>query len=194
MRGMKCAGCGLESDNEKFFRTERQTFTSKTRSLCPACMLDKDDTVLKTTFWTLSGMGLAGVLLIFAFPGVDAGIWLLNMGWLLVAFLVSTVLHEIGHAAAGALSGHRIFYAEIGKGATVLEFKCFGVRWRFRALFFGGLVQALPRRRNAYRLLRTDWRRLGPPIKPWSPSWPMTQTSFPFCSTISPIGCVVRPA
>ncbi|MGA2174147.1 MAG: site-2 protease family protein [Verrucomicrobiota bacterium] len=159
---MKCAGCGIESKNEKFFHTVRRTFTSKARSLCPACFLDKDDAVLKTMFWSFSGLGLVGLLLVFAFPRLVVGIWLLNIGVVLGVVLASTVLHEMGHAAAGTLAGHRMFSIEIGKGATVLEFKWLGVRWRFRTILFGGIVRALPKRRNCYRVKQSLFILGGP--------------------------------
>ena len=101
---MKCAACGAESGNEKFFRTARRTFSSKARSLCPACFRAKDDAILKTIFRSLSGLGLLGLLLIFAFPHLSAGVLLLNIGVVLAAVLMSTMLHELGHAAAGALA------------------------------------------------------------------------------------------
>src|SRR5208283_1735252 len=131
---MKCAACGAESGNEKFFRTARRTFSSKARSLCPACFRDKDDAILKTIFRSLSGLGLLGLLLIFAFPHLSAGVLLLNIGVVLAAVLVSTMLHELGHAAAGALEsvpwnvnfkGTRgIDFVELGKheeGIALLE-------------------------------------------------------------------------
>jgi tetratricopeptide (TPR) repeat protein len=159
---MKCAGCGIESENEKFFQTVRRTFSSRARALCPACFLDKDDGVLKTMFWSYSGLGLVGLLLIFAFPDVVLGIWLLNIGFVLAAVLMGTVWHELGHAAAGTLAGYRVFNIDIGKGAAVLEFKWAGWRWRFRTILFGGVVLGFPRHRNGRRFRESLFILGGP--------------------------------
>jgi len=159
---MKCAGCGLESERDKFFRAVRRTFSRRTRSLCPACFLPRDDAVLKVVFRINLGLGLAGLFLVFAFPNLMLGACLLNIGVLLVGGLAGTILHEVGHAVAGKLVGFRVFSLEIGKGATIWEFKWAGFRWRFRTILFGGLVLAIPRDAHWHRLKQSIFIIGGP--------------------------------
>src|SRR5579862_4628527 len=66
MTAMKCAGCGFESGQETFFHAARRSFSSKTRFLCPARFLDKNDAVLKTMFRSYPGLSLAGLVLALA--------------------------------------------------------------------------------------------------------------------------------
>jgi hypothetical protein len=149
---MKCADCGMESADPGFFQTVRRSFSSKSRSLCPGCVAEKQNAVLKTMMWGYCGAGLAGLALILVFPHLSFGSLLLNMGFVLFAILGGTILHESGHAIAGMLAGHRIFYIEIGQGTAFLEFKQGRTRWRFRTILFGGLVQGFPKSPLRYRL------------------------------------------
>ncbi|HTB82451.1 MAG TPA: site-2 protease family protein [Candidatus Sulfotelmatobacter sp.] len=69
------------------------------------------------------------------------GILLLNIAAFLLLQLISTVLHEVGHAVAGRILGIRIFSIDIGSGQVVYEFLFVNIRWRFRVIAYGGLIR-----------------------------------------------------
>lgn len=69
-----------------------------------------------------------------------------------MSVLISTVLHELGHAIAGKLVGMRVFSIEIGKGRVAYEFILGGIRWRIHAIAFGGLTRGVPFNANFFRL------------------------------------------
>jgi len=194
---MKCARCGLESAHEKFFHTVRRTFSRRTRSLCPTCFRDKDDAVHKITFWSFCVLGLVGLFRIFVFPNLAMVTVPLNLGFLTVASVVGTILHELGHAAAGMLAGHRIFSVEIGKGAAFLEFKWLGSRWRFGALPVGGLVMGMPRRPDCPRLRRALFIAGGPAANAilaliaWKLLWLDKLLAFGPLAGFTPVGMIL---
>jgi tetratricopeptide (TPR) repeat protein len=104
----------------------------------------------------LSGLGvLAGFVLVT---------WALSNGqlslgraggelfWFLVVFLIVIPIHELGHALAGFLVGHRIRSVVVGVGRPLLAFDLGGVAIRINLLPFGGLTMGTPRAGGWLRL------------------------------------------
>jgi hypothetical protein len=72
--------------------------------------------------------------------------------WFLVIFLVVIPIHELGHAVAGLLVGHRIRSVVIGVGPPLLAFDLAGVAIRINLLPLGGLTMGTPRASGWLRL------------------------------------------
>ncbi len=66
--------------------------------------------------------------------------------WFLVVFLIVIPIHELGHALAGFLVGHRIRSVVIGVGRPLLVFNLAGVAVTINLLPLGGLTMGMPRR------------------------------------------------
>ena len=66
--------------------------------------------------------------------------------WFLVIFLIIIPIHELGHALAGLLVGHRIRSVIVGVGRPLLVFELAGVAVRINLLPLGGLTMGMPRR------------------------------------------------
>ena len=72
--------------------------------------------------------------------------------WFLVVFLIVIPVHELGHALAGFLVGHRIRSVVIGVGRPLLAFTLAGVAVTINLLPLGGLTMGMPRRGGWLRI------------------------------------------
>ena len=99
---MTCDKCGLQSENQTLFKTDRELFSSD---------------VLDSLFFGL----------MFLHPDAPSNAAMINVGFLAVGDVFNSLLHEPGQVLFGRIAGFRIF----GLGPKVLEFKrYFGIRWR----------------------------------------------------------------
>ncbi|MCI0744739.1 MAG: site-2 protease family protein [Verrucomicrobia subdivision 3 bacterium] len=92
------------------------------------------------------------------------GALLLNLALLEILVFLCTVLHELGHVAAGQLAGLRVFGVEIGWGRTIADFFTGPLRWQLRAFPFGGVAYATVRSTAAYRLRQSILVLGGPTV------------------------------
>src|SRR6185437_5976574 len=82
--------------------------------------------------------------------------------WFLVVFLVIIPIHELGHALAGLLVGHRIRSVVVGVGPPLLAFDLAGVAVRINLLPLGGLTMGVPRGGSWLRLRMWIFAAGGP--------------------------------
>ncbi|HTX22686.1 MAG TPA: site-2 protease family protein [Candidatus Aquilonibacter sp.] len=159
---MKCDGCHLESERTEIFKSVNRFFRSKDLTLCPACFEKKDDKTNVILIWSYLICGLASFPFILYSPTRSVGLLLLNISVFQLFVLFSTVLHELGHAIAGRLAGIRVFGIEIGKGPVVYEFLVARIRWRVRAIAFGGITRGVPFTAHLFRLKELIYVLGGP--------------------------------
>jgi hypothetical protein len=160
---MKCDNCGLESENQAFFKTEREPF-SRWRTLCISCQRAKETKVLRVVFLIPIVLGLIGLLLALLLPDSRAATPIINFMIIGVGVIAIAFMHELGHVFVGKLAGFRIFALEIGVGQLALEFKLFGMRWRLRKVPLGGRVFGLPSDTHGFRLKQTFFVLGGPMV------------------------------
>lgn len=85
-------------------------------------------------------------------------------GGLYVLESVFLLLHELGHAFAGRLSGYRIEQIRLGYGALVSAFRFADVEWQLRLFPYGGLCFATPLRRDIGKLKQSAFVIGGPAV------------------------------
>lgn len=95
---MKCDGCHLESERAEVFKSVNRFFRSKDLNLCPSCFKKKDDKTNVILIWSYLIFGVLSFPLIFYHPTNTVGLILLNVSVFQLFVLISTVLHELGHA------------------------------------------------------------------------------------------------
>ena len=114
----------------------------------------------------LSGLGvLAGIVLVtwaLSNGQVSLGWAGQQLFWFLVIFLVVVPIHELGHALAGFLVGHRIRSIVIGVGRPLVAFNLAGVAIRINLLPLGGLTMGTPRSGGWLRLRSWIFAAGGP--------------------------------
>jgi hypothetical protein len=148
---MKCEGCSLESERADIFRNVNR-FLKPHTTLCPACFQKAEHKTNTILIWSFLAIGIAAFPLILWRPTHAIGFILLCISVFQLGVLISTILHELGHAAAGRLVGIRVFGIEIGHGQIVYDFFLGGLHWRLRAFPFGGCAHGVPRTAEFYRL------------------------------------------
>src|SRR5262245_12445041 len=72
----------------------------------------------------------------------------------LLVFLLSVPIHELGHALAGAAGGFRIMRIIIGIGPAIASFRWRGVDVQINLLPLGGSTVGVPKRRHRWVRLR----------------------------------------
>jgi tetratricopeptide (TPR) repeat protein len=96
-----------------------------------------------------SGLGILGGFVLVAWTLSNGQVALGRVGqevlWFLVVFLIVIPIHELGHALAGFLVGHRIRSVVIGVGRPLLVFNLAGVAVTINLLPLGGLTMGTPR-------------------------------------------------
>lgn len=147
---MKCYQCHFESEQAAIFSTQTHFFAEETH-LCPDCSYKKNLQKNRRSIWLFFILGVISIPLTFYPPLEVLGIILLNLATLQVLVLVSTVLHELGHALTGRLLGMRVFTVEIGYGRIIHEFFWAGIFWRIRVICFGGLAYVTPCEARLFR-------------------------------------------
>jgi hypothetical protein len=116
---MECDGCHLESERADIFKSVNRFFRSKNLTLCPSCFEKKDEKINIFLIWSFLIFGVLSLPLTIYHPTNPIGLILLNVSVFQLFVLVSTVLHELGHAIAGRLLGMRVLIIQIGKGRII---------------------------------------------------------------------------
>lgn len=159
---MKCDGCHLESERKEIFKSVNRFFRSKDLNLCPACFEKKDNKTNIILIWSYLTCGLLSVPFTLYYPTRGVGLLFLDVSVIQLFVLISTVLHELGHAIAGHLVGIRVFSIEIGKGPVVYEFLAARIRWRIHVIVFGGITRGIPFTAHLFRLKEMIYVLGGP--------------------------------
>jgi hypothetical protein len=115
-------------------------------------------------FWIPFSLGLLGLFLMILHPGSRGNALMINFGFIAVAGICISLMHELGHAFVGRVAGFKIFAVEIGIGPYVLEFKRFGIRWRLKKTPVGGRAYGLPLDIRGFRLKQTLFVLGGPAV------------------------------
>lgn len=132
---MNCDRCGLRSDVEQAFSTEKWLF--KTRHFCPDCTLRRQTQAFLINIAMLVGAGL----LIFSIdPYSRAALVVLQVSLVVLFVLPLILMHELAHAGAAKLTGLRVFGIMVGIGRTVWSGELFGMQWTFNWLPIGGVT------------------------------------------------------
>lgn len=74
------------------------------------------------------------------------------------------LLHELGHAFSGLLSGHHIEQIRLGYGALIASHRFFDTEWHLRLLPFGGLCYGFPKKPRISRFARAAFIAGGPTV------------------------------
>ncbi len=121
---LSCFSCRYKSQNRAFFRQMRAGTLGLDRWFCLGC---KPFPKAKLGFSALAASGffaLLGWLLVAASPGLEPlGYGLLAGGALIFTGPFTLVVHEMGHAAAAALFGRRVYQISIGSGVPFKTIK-----------------------------------------------------------------------
>jgi hypothetical protein len=149
---MKCDGCHLESEREEVFKDFIRFFRRKDLKLCPACFEKENNKINFILIWSYASCGFLSIPLILFTPTRGVGLLFLIFSVALLFVLISTVLHELGHAIFGQLFGIRVFAIQIGYGGVVHEFHFGGIRWRICVIVFGGVTIGVPYSAYLFRL------------------------------------------
>ncbi len=146
---MKCDRCGLQSDVEQAFSTEK-SLLRKPKHFCPDC------TVKRESRWLVFGLAILALsgLLNFAidpFSGVTSVV--LGSILILLFMIPLVIIHELAHAGAAKLVGLRVFGITIGTGKTIWSGKFLGMDWTINILPLAGITMA-----GARPLPHSRWR------------------------------------
>lgn len=138
---MKCDRCGLQSDVEQAFSTQKRLGGS--RHFCPDCTLKRQTNSFLFDIVLLVG---AGILIFSINPNSRAALIVLDVSLIVLFMLPLILMHELAHAGAAKLTGLRVFGIVIGVGKTIWSGKLFGMHWSVNSLPIGGItsVGALP--------------------------------------------------
>lgn len=141
----RCYRCGLRSDTEGFFRSDRGGLFGTTKTVCEGCVANKATDADRRAF-----VGLIALSIFWIFPLIHAfdqrredGI---TLAVALTAAFVSLPLrimaHEAGHALMANSLGYQVIDVTIGKGPCLISFKRGEITIRLRRyIYAGGLVR-----------------------------------------------------
>jgi len=140
-----CAGCGYRSVNRDFFRREKSGIFRRKMAFCQGCAAYRP-----TRFERLSvdwaWMFITGALLVAS--GRDQP--LRGIGYLWVFFgavalfaVVTTIVHELGHAIAAHLVGMKVVSVVVGSGPILVARQWRDIRFELHTyVLMGGMTAA----------------------------------------------------
>lgn len=133
---MKCDRCGLQSDVELAFSTEKDLLR-RPRHYCPDCTVSRHARLLVTEILVFGGCGL---LLFVLNPDSSIAAIYLNgaLVVLLLPFLI--LIHELAHAAVGKLVGLRVFAIVVGIGRTLWQGSVLDMDWAVNMVPVAGIT------------------------------------------------------
>lgn len=137
---IKCDQCGLVAPDAKVMRAYWPGANSEAQHFCPACWRERTK---RTHRFEAQFVGLIVVGLIVAAAAVpiEHGGALGRLAlMILIADIVATLLHELGHAAACKLMGHRVFVFSLGLGLELWRKRIGGTDVRIHLLPTCGFV------------------------------------------------------
>ena len=137
-----CSGCGVRAAGEHFVISGRRV------ERCPACQTARAVRLGRLYGQVIGVMALIGV--VAALAGSSTAIFgelPITVMWAALALLVAVIVHESGHATAGALLGYRIHGLALGFGPTLAGAWIGDLRLELRATLLGGATVASHRGR-----------------------------------------------
>jgi predicted negative regulator of RcsB-dependent stress response len=131
---MKCDRCGLQSEVEEAFATEKSPI-HRPRHFCPDCAVKRS-----TQLYILSiiSIVLLGLFIFAIDPSSWAASWILVSFFLLFTLMPLIFIHELAHAVVARAVGLRVFGIAIGTGKTIWSGRFLGMDWVINTLPFGG--------------------------------------------------------
>ena len=122
-----CAGCGFRAPDPEFFRRERDGVLGRKRVFCLGCAPYAPHRFETASYVIPLCFIPAGALLLAFDPKAESigkdGYWILFMGVLILAQMLTTVAHEFGHAALAHLMGMRVIAVTIGTGPLLTSIR-----------------------------------------------------------------------
>lgn len=137
----KCSICGIESRPGVDLHIDRR-FGRKPRTYCQPCWDEQARKVFgrRSLFELLAAMA---ILTVYFGPGTAMRAATMFL-WAAVAFVLSIVIHELGHALAAWVLGLRVFRICIGSGKPLLSASIGALALEWRALPLSGLTMVAP--------------------------------------------------
>ena len=132
---MKCDRCGLQSDVEQAFSTQKRL--GRPRHFCPDCTLRRQTNSFLADIILLVG---AGILIFSINPNSRAALIVLDVSLIVLFMLPLILMHELAHAGVAKLTGLRVFGIVIGVGRMIWSGKLFGMQWTVNSLPIGGIT------------------------------------------------------
>ena len=133
---MKCNRCGLQSDVEQAFSTEKRLFM-RPRHYCPDCTVKR---YMMAFFIQIALLVASGILLFALNPLSGTAVFFLEITLFLVLMTLLIIIHELAHAAVAGLVGLRVFGIMIGIGKTIWAGKFLGMEWAINILPVSGIT------------------------------------------------------
>jgi tetratricopeptide (TPR) repeat protein len=133
---MKCDRCGLQSDVEQAFSSQKR-LGGPPRRFCPDCTLKHQTRSFLFDIALIIG---AGILIFAVNPGSRAAGTVLLISLIVLFMLPLILMHELAHAAVAKLTGLRVFGIVIGVGKTIWSGKMFDMQWMVNSLPIGGIT------------------------------------------------------
>ena len=133
---MKCDRCGLQSDVEQAFSTEKRLL-SRPRHYCPDCTVKR---YMMMFIIQLALLVVSGILLFALNPFSGTAIFFLEIALFLILMTPLIIIHELAHAAVASWVGLRVFGIMIGMGKTIWYGKFLGMEWAINSLPLSGIT------------------------------------------------------
>ena len=133
---MKCDRCGLQSDVEQAFSTEKRLLR-RPRHFCPDCTGKR---YVRIFIAEIGLLVAAGILLFAINPSSSTAIFYLEISLFLILMAPLIVMHELAHALVAGLVGLRIFGIVMGMGRPVWQGKFLGMDWVINILPISGVT------------------------------------------------------
>ncbi|HSB00822.1 MAG TPA: site-2 protease family protein [Anaerolineales bacterium] len=133
---MKCDRCGIQSDVEQAFSTEKRLLR-KAKHFCPDCAVKRQARSFVSGLVIIAGCGI----LIFLLNPFSGALTIILESYLIVLCMIPlVVIHELSHAGTAQLTGLRTFGIVIGIGKTIWSGKIFGMDWIINILPIAGIT------------------------------------------------------
>jgi len=133
---MQCDRCGLQSDVEQAFSTEKHLLR-KSKHFCPDCTVKRQTRSFLWDAAILAGLGL----LIFALrPSSRVAAIILAANLILLSMIPLVIIHELAHAGVAKLVGVHVFGIVVGIGKTIWSGKFLGMDWVINILPIAGIT------------------------------------------------------
>lgn len=133
---MKCDRCGIQSDVEQAFSTEKRLLR-KTKHFCPDCTVKRRT---RSFFYDLALVAGIAFLVSILSPFSGAASLILEAYLIVLCMIPMVVVHELAHAGAAWLAGLRTFGIVIGVGKQIWSGKLLGMDWTINILPIAGIT------------------------------------------------------
>lgn len=133
---MKCDRCGLQSDVEQAFSTEKRLLR-KPKHFCPDCTVKRQ---IGSFLWSIAILAGLGILVFALNPSSRAVTAALESILILLLMGPLVIVHEVAHAVAASLTGLRVFGIVIGVGKKIWSGKFLGTDWTINLFPLSGIT------------------------------------------------------